>query len=159
MLRPCSSRLILFRIRFGYMAVDPKRPSTRPHPYSASSRIPSIPQYHRYAPLASHKHSCRITVCVAYTHAPQAVPGATVTADMIVDNPGNWMYHCHVNEHLDGGMIAVFTVHPPPANSTLPTPLIMKPYDEVRRELGGAERRHYILATEVCVCGARPGDG
>ena len=31
-------------------------------------------------------------------------------ADMTPDNPGTWLYHCHVNDHIDAGMVARFTV-------------------------------------------------
>ena len=32
------------------------------------------------------------------------------TVTMRPDNPGTWMYHCHVNDHIDAGMIALYTV-------------------------------------------------
>ncbi|HEU5171313.1 MAG TPA: multicopper oxidase domain-containing protein [Gemmatimonadales bacterium] len=31
-------------------------------------------------------------------------------ADMVPDNPGVWLFHCHVAPHLDAGMQALFTV-------------------------------------------------
>jgi suppressor of ftsI len=36
------------------------------------------------------------------------------TVDLLVDmaNPGRWMIHCHVAEHLGAGMMGVFTVDP-----------------------------------------------
>lgn len=41
------------------------------------------------------------------------------TLDLLVDlsNPGDWMIHCHVAEHLSTGMAAVFTVRVSPAGS------------------------------------------
>ena len=33
-------------------------------------------------------------------------------ADMVPDNEGTWMFHCHVREHNDFGMQALFTVGP-----------------------------------------------
>jgi FtsP/CotA-like multicopper oxidase with cupredoxin domain len=33
-------------------------------------------------------------------------------ADMVADNPGKWMFHCHVNVHLVAGMQAFFEVLP-----------------------------------------------
>ncbi|HLG06548.1 MAG TPA: multicopper oxidase domain-containing protein [Gemmatimonadales bacterium] len=33
-----------------------------------------------------------------------------VTADMVADNPGTWLFHCHVAPHLLGGMQAVYRV-------------------------------------------------
>ena len=34
------------------------------------------------------------------------------TVDILVDmsNPGDWMLHCHISEHLEAGMGMVFTV-------------------------------------------------
>lgn len=39
-------------------------------------------------------------------------PLVTKTVDMIPDNPGTWMYHCHVNDHIEAGMMAMYTVTP-----------------------------------------------
>lgn len=33
-------------------------------------------------------------------------------ADMVADNPGKWLFHCHVNVHLAAGMQAHYTVLP-----------------------------------------------
>ena len=33
-------------------------------------------------------------------------------ADTVADNPGAWLFHCHVAEHMSKGMFARFTVHP-----------------------------------------------
>ena len=35
-----------------------------------------------------------------------------ITADMIPDNPGIWMYHCHVDEHMVTGMATLYKVEP-----------------------------------------------
>ena len=37
-------------------------------------------------------------------------PMMMVVADMVPDNVGTWLLHCHVNDHLEGGMQALFTV-------------------------------------------------
>lgn len=43
-----------------------------------------------------------------------AVIPAGETVDILIDmsNPGHWMLHCHVAEHLSAGMMAMFTVSP-----------------------------------------------
>ncbi len=43
-----------------------------------------------------------------------AIIPAGETVDLLVDmsNPGRWMLHCHIAEHLGAGMMAVFTVVP-----------------------------------------------
>jgi FtsP/CotA-like multicopper oxidase with cupredoxin domain len=41
-----------------------------------------------------------------------AIIPAGETVDLLVDmaNPGRWMIHCHIAEHLGAGMMGVFTV-------------------------------------------------
>jgi FtsP/CotA-like multicopper oxidase with cupredoxin domain len=31
---------------------------------------------------------------------------------MVADNPGIWLLHCHVNDHIDAGMLTRFEVLP-----------------------------------------------
>jgi len=35
-----------------------------------------------------------------------------LTVDMVPDNPGIWMYHCHVDDHMTTGMVALYKVEP-----------------------------------------------
>jgi len=37
-------------------------------------------------------------------------PASSKTLDMAPDRPGMWMLHCHVNDHMEAGMHAMFTV-------------------------------------------------
>jgi hypothetical protein len=39
------------------------------------------------------------------------------TVDMLADNPGTWMFHCHVEDHMENGMMAVYTVYAPPTRA------------------------------------------
>lgn len=39
-------------------------------------------------------------------------PAQMETVDMIPDDPGIWLYHCHVEEHMDMGMVTTYTVEP-----------------------------------------------
>jgi FtsP/CotA-like multicopper oxidase with cupredoxin domain len=39
-------------------------------------------------------------------------PMAMVSADMIPDNVGTWLFHCHVNDHFKGGMVGLYQVLP-----------------------------------------------
>lgn len=32
-------------------------------------------------------------------------------ADMVPDDPGSWLFHCHVNDHITAGMLAQFAVN------------------------------------------------
>ena len=34
--------------------------------------------------------------------------GDTLVADMKPDDPGTWLYHCHVNDHIIAGMMALY---------------------------------------------------
>lgn len=40
----------------------------------------------------------------------ELLPASMKTVDMAPDNPGTWMFHCHVNDHITAGMMALFTV-------------------------------------------------
>ena len=39
-------------------------------------------------------------------------PLLMLTADMLADNPGIWLFHCHFGEHMDEGMSARFEIRP-----------------------------------------------
>ena len=38
------------------------------------------------------------------------LPASMVTADMVPDDRGVWLFHCHVNDHLTAGMVTRYTV-------------------------------------------------
>jgi hephaestin len=40
------------------------------------------------------------------------MPASMVAADMVPDNAGVWLFHCHVNDHLSAGMITRYRVLP-----------------------------------------------
>jgi manganese oxidase len=42
----------------------------------------------------------------------ELLPASMKVADMEPDNPGLWLYHCHVNDHIKAGMLALFRVLP-----------------------------------------------
>ncbi|MGB6991344.1 MAG: multicopper oxidase domain-containing protein [Candidatus Sulfotelmatobacter sp.] len=35
-----------------------------------------------------------------------------VTVDMVPDDPGTWMFHCHLDDHMEAGMMAFYKVEP-----------------------------------------------
>jgi hephaestin len=39
-------------------------------------------------------------------------PAQMETVDMVPDDPGTWMYHCHVDDHMQAGMVALYKVEP-----------------------------------------------
>jgi hypothetical protein len=46
------------------------------------------------------------------TDTVELLPGSMKMADMVADNPGQWLFHCHVAEHMANGMFARVTVFP-----------------------------------------------
>jgi manganese oxidase len=73
-----------------------------------------------------HWHGETVTEETRHTDVIELLPGSMRTVDMIADNPGTWMFHCHVEDHMEGGMMAVFTVVPPP---TRPCPITISAGD------------------------------
>jgi hypothetical protein len=46
------------------------------------------------------------------TDVVELMPASMKVADLVADNPGTWLYHCHVAEHMKEGMFAKLTVYP-----------------------------------------------
>ncbi len=44
------------------------------------------------------------------TDSIELLPASMQVADMVPDDPGVWLYHCHVEDHMMGGMTAVYEV-------------------------------------------------
>jgi FtsP/CotA-like multicopper oxidase with cupredoxin domain len=44
------------------------------------------------------------------TDAINLGPGTYATFDWVEDNPGEWLYHCHVPDHMEGGMVGIYEV-------------------------------------------------
>jgi FtsP/CotA-like multicopper oxidase with cupredoxin domain len=40
------------------------------------------------------------------------MPADMRTVDMVPDDPGIWLYHCHVEDHMDLGMVTLYKVEP-----------------------------------------------
>jgi manganese oxidase len=45
------------------------------------------------------------------TDVVDLLPATMKVADMVADNPGTWLFHCHVADHMREGMFASLTVH------------------------------------------------
>jgi FtsP/CotA-like multicopper oxidase with cupredoxin domain len=39
-------------------------------------------------------------------------PASMITADMEADNVGEWLYHCHVADHIEAGMVTTYQILP-----------------------------------------------
>jgi FtsP/CotA-like multicopper oxidase with cupredoxin domain len=51
-----------------------------------------------------------VTALGMRTDVVNLLPASMVVADMLPDNPGIWLFHCHVNDHIAAGMITRFQV-------------------------------------------------
>jgi manganese oxidase len=58
----------------------------------------------------AHWHGKTLRVSGRHTDVVEVFPGSMVTADMTADNPGTWLLHCHVADHLNAGMVATYTI-------------------------------------------------
>lgn len=59
-----------------------------------------------------HWHGQTVLFNGMRTDTVSLAPMSMGVADMVPDAVGTWLFHCHVNEHLEGGMVARFTVTP-----------------------------------------------
>ena len=57
-----------------------------------------------------HWHGNTLTETGRRVDVLNLLPGTHVTVDMEPDNPGTWMYHCHVNDHIQAGMMGNYVV-------------------------------------------------
>ncbi|MGO8794133.1 MAG: multicopper oxidase domain-containing protein [Candidatus Sulfotelmatobacter sp.] len=60
-----------------------------------------------------HWHGETVTDGKRNTDVVELLPGSMATVDMLADNPGTWMFHCHVEDHMEAGMMAVYTIYVP----------------------------------------------
>ncbi|HLJ45879.1 MAG TPA: multicopper oxidase domain-containing protein [Bryobacteraceae bacterium] len=60
-----------------------------------------------------HWHGETVSYESRHTDVVELLPGSMKTVDMTADNPGSWLFHCHVEDHMESGMMAIFTIAPP----------------------------------------------
>jgi FtsP/CotA-like multicopper oxidase with cupredoxin domain len=60
----------------------------------------------------AHWHGKTVMLQQRRTDVVELLPGSMATADMVADNPGTWLLHCHVADHLNGGMFTTYTITP-----------------------------------------------
>lgn len=58
----------------------------------------------------AHWHGEIVKVHGQYTDVVEMLPASMVSADMIAGNAGEWMYHCHVSDHITAGMAAAYRI-------------------------------------------------
>ena len=59
-----------------------------------------------------HWHGNTVLVNGQRTDVLAISPAQMLTADMVPDAVGTWLYHCHVSDHMDAGMVARYEVLP-----------------------------------------------
>lgn len=59
-----------------------------------------------------HWHGNTLLMDGMRTDMVELLPMSMKTLDMYPDNVGTWLYHCHVNDHILAGMLALYTVVP-----------------------------------------------
>jgi FtsP/CotA-like multicopper oxidase with cupredoxin domain len=59
-----------------------------------------------------HWHGNTVTINHMRTDVAALQTMGMIVADMVPDNIGTWLFHCHVSGHLKGGMQALYKVEP-----------------------------------------------
>jgi manganese oxidase len=57
-----------------------------------------------------HWHGNTVIVNGMRTDTVSLLPATMVVADMVPDDAGIWLFHCHVNDHIRAGMLARYQV-------------------------------------------------
>ncbi len=64
-----------------------------------------------------HWHGKTVEYIGRHTDVVELLPGSMASADMVADNPGTWLFHCHVADHMEAGMMATYTIYQPQPKS------------------------------------------
>ena len=59
---------------------------------------------------APHWHGNVVVSDGMRTDVGALLPMGMIIADMVPDNPGTWLFHCHVSGHLRAGMTSIYRV-------------------------------------------------
>ena len=57
-----------------------------------------------------HWHGNTVSQDGHNTDVVELLPASMKTVTMVADNPGTWLYHCHVNDHIKAGMTTLYRV-------------------------------------------------
>jgi hephaestin len=67
---------------------------------------------------APHWHGNVVTAQHMRTDVLNLGTMGMIVADMTADNPGTWLFHCHIEPHLQAGMASRFVVGPAVASAS-----------------------------------------
>jgi len=59
---------------------------------------------------AFHLHGHRWSSNGQFVDVVQLGPANATSFDFVADNPGKWLYHCHVTDHMMGGMVGMYII-------------------------------------------------
>jgi len=59
-----------------------------------------------------HWHGNTVLIDGHRQDVAELLPASLLSANMVPDDPGTWLYHCHVNDHILAGMMALYNVAP-----------------------------------------------
>lgn len=59
-----------------------------------------------------HWHGNTVLLSGMRTDVAWLLPATMAVADMNAMNPGAWLFHCHVDDHIEAGMLATYNVAP-----------------------------------------------
>ena len=57
-----------------------------------------------------HGNTVRVVGGMRMDYGRVCCPPGMVVADMVPDDPGIWLFHCHVNDHINAGMLTRYRV-------------------------------------------------
>jgi len=58
----------------------------------------------------AHWHGKTVLNSGHRTDVIELLPNSMRSVDMLADNPGSWLYHCHVTDHITAGMSTRYTI-------------------------------------------------
>ena len=83
--------------------------------FESAHRLPHVPEGHKCARL--HGHSFRVITRNGMRESPPPLvdtsllpPRERAEIAFVADNPGDWMFHCHILEHQASGMMSCIRV-------------------------------------------------
>lgn len=59
-----------------------------------------------------HWHGNTVTINGQRTDVVSILPAQVLTADMEPDDPGIWLFHCRISDHMEAGKVARYEVLP-----------------------------------------------
>lgn len=65
----------------------------------------------------AHWHGKTVQNQSRRTDVVELLPASMVSVDMLADNPGTWLFHCQVTDHMEAGMMATYSIVPPAPKS------------------------------------------